>query len=156
MRVCIHRPHVWLSAQFWERSEQVGTVDGVLGSGQAKILPLLCCFAASEGPHTELHLWASVSSSVNEDGHSGILGRLEVLRVCEVSGTEMKNNQLKQNSPSIFPSVRLCLTWEELDISTPRRTETCIQICGDLEHSPPHPRKFFQGLVVATSKQPAA
>ena len=31
--------------------------------------------------------------------------------VCEVSGTEMKNNQPKQNSPSTFPYIRLCLTF---------------------------------------------
>ena len=31
--------------------------------------------------------------------------------VCEVSGTEIKNNQPEQNPPSMFPFIRLYLTF---------------------------------------------
>ena len=58
---------------------EVPTVgDGMmeLELDQAEIQSLLYFFSASEGPQSDLPLWASVSSSVNEDSHTYFIGFL--------------------------------------------------------------------------------
>ena len=99
--------------------------------------------------------WGPVTASFWGWSHfTGLLWRWEVTCECEVSGTEMKNNQPKQNSSSTFPCIRLCLTFGKVrhfQPSTSRWTKICIQTCRDFECWPPG--SPYRGFVVATSQQ---